>query len=193
MKIRYNHQNGIFLDKKNSSHFLCEVFAKRTDETKKYMFENGWLPTSNNEWFQTKSSRIKILPISSRKKNRLGKIHISKNGDYRRIFQESKSYYSDTCESYLETVLSFDNEIYYFNSEVFCVLNWFDNVPFFSAVFGGKVKRNGITPMTCYYFIDKLIEYNYPYLYIGEWYNQFHYKLDYPNFEWWNGEKWIKK
>jgi hypothetical protein len=68
MKIRYNHQNGIFLDKKNSSHFLCEVFAKRTDETKKYMFENGWLPTSNNEWFQNKSSRVKILPISSRKK-----------------------------------------------------------------------------------------------------------------------------
>lgn len=193
MIIRYSHQNGIFIDEKHSSSFLCEVFAKRTNETYQYMFEHGWLPTNNNEWFQSKSSRIKISEVSTRKKNRLNRIHISTVGDYKTIFDNSKHHYSESCGDYLKTVLSFDNEIYYFNSEVFCVINWFDNIPFFSAVFGGKIKRNGITPLTCYYFIDKLISHNYPYLYIGEWYNQFNYKYDYPNFEWWNGEKWIKK
>jgi len=193
MIIRYNHNNGIFVDSETNSSFLCEVFSKRTDESIQYMFENGWLPTLNNEWFQSKSSRVKIAPISVRKKNRIKKINITKDGNYREIFEQCKSYYSDNANSYLETVLSFDHEIYYFNSEVFCVLNWFENIPFFSAVFGGKVKRNGITPITCYYFIDKLSEHTYPYLYIGEWYRPFHYKIDYPNFEWWNGEKWIKK
>lgn len=193
MIIRYNHNKGIFVNSENNSSFLCEVFSKRTDESIEYMFENGWLPTLNNEWFQSKSSRVKIAPISVRKKNRIKKINITKDGNYREIFEQCKSYYSDNANAYLETVLSFDHEIYYFNSEVFCVLNWFENIPFFSAVFGGKVKRNGITPITCYYFIDKLSEHTYPYLYIGEWYMPFHYKIDYPNFEWWNGEKWIKK
>lgn len=183
----------MFADEKDSSHFLCEVFSIRTNETYQYMFEHGWLPTKKNEWFQNKSSRIKISEISNRKKNRLKKISISKNGDYKDIFTKSKSYYSESCQNYLETVLSFKHEIYYFNSEVFCVLNWFDDIPFFSAVFGGKVKRNGITPITCYYFMDKLINHTYPYLYIGEWYHQFNYKSNYPNFEWWNGENWIRK
>jgi hypothetical protein len=193
MIIRYNHTKGIFLDNEETSSFLCEVFSRRTDESVEYMFENGWLPTSNNEWFQSKSSRIKLSPISVRKKNRLKKISVTNSGDYRQIFENCKSYYSINAGAYLESVLAFDHEIYYFNSEVFCVLNWFNNIPFFSAVFGGKVKRNGITPITCYYFIDKLNKNPYPYLYIGEWYNQFDYKLDYPNFEWWDGEKWIKK
>jgi len=193
MKIRYSHQNGMFIDDEKSVSFLCEVFAKRINENESYMFEHGWLPTANDEWYQTKSSRVKILPISTRKKNRLNKIKISKNGDYKKIFENTKHYYSDSCEFYLQTVLSFEHEIYYFNSEVFCVLNWFGNIPFFSAVFGGKLKRNGITPITCYYFIDKLLNNSYPYLYIGEWYKQFDYKINYPNFEWWNGENWIKK
>lgn len=188
MKIRISHQNGQY--DLNTHADLCELFCEPENETPEYLFENGWLPTANREWYQCRSSRIKIQPISARRQYQLAKIRISKSGDYQKIFESSKYLYDPIIEEYLDTVLSFEYEIYYFNSSVFGVLNWFGNIPYFSLVVGGKLRREGITPMTCYFFINELLDHDYPYLYIGEWYEQFHYKSNYPNFEWWDGQLW---
>jgi len=188
MKIRISHQNGQY-DITNHSD-LCELFCTPDGETPQYLFENGWLPYSNEEWYQCRSSRVKIKPISARRKFQLAKIRISKSGDYKEIFEKSKYLYDPIIEDFLDTVLSFDHEIYYFNNSVFGVLNWFGDIPYFSLVVGGKLRREGITPMTCYFFINELLGHTYPYLYIGEWYEQFFYKSHYPNFEWWDGQSW---
>ena len=50
MKTRFNHLNGRYGD--NSIVDLCEVFCRPEKETNAFLFENGWLPTANEEWFQ---------------------------------------------------------------------------------------------------------------------------------------------
>jgi hypothetical protein len=190
MKIRISHLNGQY-DLSNHTD-LCELFCKPENEDSKYLFENGWLPYSNGEWYQCRSSRVKISPISSRRKRQLEKIKISKEGNYLEIMRKSKFLYDDAVEEFLHTMLSFKHEIYYFNDNTFAVLNWFDDIPYYSLVLGGRVKKDGSTPLSCYHFIDELANHSYPYLYIGEWYDQFYYKSHYPNFEWWDGEKWVE-
>ena len=188
MKIRISHLNGRYDSQRGTD--LCELFCIPDNETNYYLFENGWLPILNNEWYQSRSSRVKIQPISSRRKTQLRKIKISKDGDFLKILNQSKFLYDDAVEDFLHTMLSFENEIYYFNDNTFGILNWFDNIPYYSLVLGGRMAKDGATPLSCYYFMDKLINHSYPYLYIGEWYDQFYYKSHYPNFEWWDGEKW---
>ena len=85
MKIRISHLNGQY-DISNHSD-LCELFCTPENETPKHLFEMGWLPTSNGEWYQSRSSRIKINPISARRQYQLAKIRTSKSGDYRKIFE----------------------------------------------------------------------------------------------------------
>jgi hypothetical protein len=188
MKTRFNHVNGRYGD--DSIVDLCEVFCRREKETNAFLFENGWLPTANEEWFQTRSSRVKIQPISSRRRYQLKKISVTTSGKYYDILANSKCSYNESCELFLDVMLSYKHEIYYFNDSIFAVLNWFDDIPYFSVVIGGKDKREGITPMTCYYFINELIGNTYPYLYIGPWYEEFYYKKHYPGFEWWDGQNW---
>ena len=69
MKTRISHLNGKY--DVESSADLCELFCTPENESQKYLFEKGWLPTSNGEWYQSRSSRIKISPISSRRKYQL--------------------------------------------------------------------------------------------------------------------------
>jgi hypothetical protein len=188
MKIRFNHLNGQY--GKHSIVDLCEVYGTPEEETDLFLFENGWLPTTNNEWFQSRSSRVKIAPISSRRKYQLRKISVTTVGNYSNILKNSKCWYDANCELFLDTMLSYDHQIYYFDDAVFAVLNWFNNIPYFSVVIGGRERREGITPLTCYYFLNKLTDSTYPYLYIGPWYDEFFYKAHYPGFEWWDGGKW---
>lgn len=188
MKTRISHLNGTY--QSDTAADLCEVFCEPEGETYRELFETGWLPTDNGEWYQSRSSRVKIQPISARRRYQIKKINVSTTGDYQKIFEESKYLYDEKAQQFLDTVLSYKHEIYYFNDNVFGVLNWFDEIPYFSLVLGGKLKRDGVTPLSCYYFIDKLVGNAYPYLYIGEWYDQFYYKSHYPNFEWWDGQKW---
>ena len=91
MKIRISHLNGQY-DLSNHSD-LCELFCKPENESPEYLFENGWLPTSNGEWYQSRSSRVKIQPISSRRKTQLKKIKISTDGDFLKILNQSKFLY----------------------------------------------------------------------------------------------------
>lgn len=189
MKIRISHLNGRYDTQKGTD--LCELFCIPDDETNHYLFENGWLPLMNNEWYQSRSSRLKISSLSSRRRYQLKKVRVSTTGDYKKIFENSKLFYNESSELFLDTVLSFKHEIYYFNDNIFAVLNWFDDIPYFSFVASGSRKKEGVIPMTCYHFLNMLRGHTYPYLYIGEWYEQFHYKSSYPNFEWWDGEKWL--
>lgn len=189
MKIRISHLNGRYDYEKGTD--LCELFCIPDDESNTYLFENGWLPTSNNEWYQSRSSRLKITPLSSRRLSQLRKIRVTNSGNYMKIFENSKLSYNESAEEFLDTVLSYKHEIYYFDDCVFGVLNWFDDIPYFSMVVADKNNSRGIIPITCYYFLNKLSDHKYPYLYIGEWYEQFHYKSNYPNFEWWDGENWL--
>lgn len=189
MKIRISHLNGRYDSQKGTD--LCELFCIPDDETNYYLFENGWLPLLNNEWYQSRSSRIKISSISSRRRYQLKKVRVSTEGDYKKIFENSKLFYNESAEEFLDAVLSFKHQIYYFNNDIFAVLNWFDDIPYFSLVVSQSRNKEGVLPMTCYYFINELKNHTYQYLYIGEWYDQFHYKSSYPNFEWWDGEKWL--
>jgi hypothetical protein len=152
------------------------VFGTPDGETYKELFETGWLPTKNGEWYQSRSSRVKIDELSGTRRYEVRKLKVSNEGDWENIFGETKHLYPNFQEDYIRTCLSFNHEIYYFDDSVFAVL-----------------KKNGITPLTCYYFIHKLLGHSYPYLYISEWYEQFNFKANYPNFEWWDGEKWVKK
>jgi hypothetical protein len=191
MKIRISHLNGKYDNETGAD--LCEVFGTPDGETYKELFETGWLPTKNGEWYQSRSSRVKIDELSGTRRYEVRKLKVSNEGDWERIFGETKHLYPNFQEDYIRTCLSFNHEIYYFDDSVFAILNWFDDIPFFSTVVGGRMKKNGITPLTCYYFIQKLLDHSYPYLYISEWYDQFKFKANYPNFEWWDGESWIKK
>lgn len=191
MQIRVSHLNGKYDSQTGAD--LCEVFGTPDGESYKELFERGWLPTKNGEWYQSRSSRVLISPLSGTRRYEVRKLDVKTDGDWKRIFDETKEFYPDYQEEYLHTCLSFPHEIYYFNNSVFAILNWFDNIPFFSTVIGGRTKKNGVTPLTCYYFINKLLGHSYPYLYISEWYEQFSFKANYPNFEWWDGENWVKK
>lgn len=191
MQIRVSHLNGKYDSKTGAD--LCELFGTPDGESYKELFERGWLPTKNGEWYQSRSSRVLISPLSGTRRYEVRKLDVSTDGDWRYIFEETKEFYPHFQEDYIHTCLSFPNEIYYFNDSVFAILNWFDDVPFFSTVIGGRIRKNGVTPLTCYYFINKLLGHSYPYLYISEWYEQFSFKANYPNFEWWDGENWVKK
>lgn len=191
MRTRFSHVNGKY--ELQTAADLCEVFCVPTDETYQQLFEMGWLPGENGEWYQCRSARVKLVPISGNRRRKLKKIKVSNDGDYKQILENVKDFYPSVVLNEVKFALSKPHEIYYFNDCVFSILNWYDNIPFLSTLLGGRLDKSGVTPLVHYYFIDKLVGNSYPYLYVSEWYEQFHYKSELPNFEWWDGENWIKK
>jgi len=169
------------------------VFCVPTEETDQYLFENGWLPTKNGEWYQCRSARVKIDPISGNRRRKLKKVKISNQGDYKQILENVKHLYPSVILDEVDSALSVKHEIYYFNDTVFSIINWYGDIPYVPVLLGGRLDESGVTPKVHYYFIDNLVGNSYPYLYISEWYEQFQYKSELPNFEWWDGEKWVKK
>ena len=105
MKIRISHLNGRYDSQKGTD--LCELFCIPDDETNYYLFENGWLPLLNNEWYQSRSSRIKVSSLTSRRRYQLKKMRVSTEGDYKKIFEDSKFFYNESAEEFLDAVLSF--------------------------------------------------------------------------------------
>ena len=191
MKTQISHVNGKYDLETGSA--LCEVFCTTDDESYVKMFESGWQPIGDNKWYQSKSSRLKISSISGNRRRKLKKLKISNDGDYKQILENVKHLYPSVISIEVEKALSVKHEIYYFNDVVFSILNWYDDIPYIPVLLGGRLDRSGITPNVHYYFLDKLVGHSYPYLYISEWYEQFHYKAELPNFEWWDGENWVKK
>jgi hypothetical protein len=191
MKTRISHVNGKY-DLETSAD-LCEVFCVPTGESSRELFESGWLPAGNDEWYQCRSARVKLNPISGNRRRKLKKIKVSNDGDYIEILENVKHLYPSVVFGEVKNALSKPHEIYYFNDDVFSILNWYDDIPYVPVLLGGRLDKTGVTPIVHYYFIDKLVGNNYPYLYISEWYEQFHYKSKLPGFEWWNGENWVTK
>jgi len=191
MKTQISHVNGKYDLETGSA--LCEVFCTKDDESYVKMFESGWQPIGDNRWYQSRSSRLKISPISGNRRRKLKKLKISNDGDYKQILENIKHLYPLAIHNEVEKALSVKHEIYYFNDVVFSILNWYDDIPYVPVLLGGRLDKSGVTPLVHYYFLDKLVGCSYPYLYISEWYEQFHYKSELPNFEWWNGENWVKK
>ena len=93
MKTRISHLNGTY--QSDTAADLCEVFCEPEGETYRELFETGWLPTDNGEWYQSRSSRVKIQPISTRRRYQIKKINVSTTGDYQKIFEESKYLYDE--------------------------------------------------------------------------------------------------
>jgi hypothetical protein len=91
MKIRISHLNGKYND--NTGADLCEVFGTPDGETYKELFETGWLPTKNGEWYQSRSSRVKIDELSGTRRYEVRKLNVSNEGDWENIFGETKHLY----------------------------------------------------------------------------------------------------
>ncbi len=72
MKTRISHVNGKY-DLETSAD-LCEVFCVPTGESSRELFESGWLPAGNDEWYQCRSARVKLNPISGNRRRKL-KMH----------------------------------------------------------------------------------------------------------------------
>ena len=191
MKTKISHVNGKY--DLESGATLCELFCFPDGESDKELFESGWLPDRGEKWYQSRSSRVKIAPISGNRKRRLNKIKVSTDGDYKQILENCKHLYPAVVLDEVAYTVLFPHEIYYFDDSVFAILLWFDDIPFVSTLIGGRLDKSGITPMVNYFFLHKLREHSYPYVYISEWYDEFGYKSDLPGFEWWDGEKWVMK
>jgi len=189
MKIIFDHKNGIFTQNGNS---LLEVFAIQEEESSKEMFDGGWLPF-RNRWYQTVSSRIKVGPISNRRKKELQKITIAKHGNLDNLIQKSKIY-KKFDENYLKEYLQLNHFKFWFDS-CFCgIVNMIDDIPYYTFMIWDESNKNhSYGTLSFYYLMEYLYELGYEYLYTSEYYSQFSYKAKLPNFEYWDGEKWIIK
>jgi hypothetical protein len=189
MKIIFDHKNGIFTEEGNS---LLEVFAITDKESSQEMFESGWLPF-RNRWYQTVSSRIKLGPISSRRKKELQKLNIGQKGDINKLIEQSKMY-KKFDESYLKEYLKLNHFKFWFDS-CFCgIVNMVDDIPYYTfMIWDESQKKHSYGTLSFYYLMEYLYESGYEYLYTSEYYPQFRYKKNLPNFEWWNGTDWIKE
>lgn len=186
MKIIYNHNNGLFTKTGES---LLEVYAITDKETSKDMFENGWLPF-REKWYQTKSSRLILNDISSRRKKELSKIKISNQGNLNSIVKRALKFGKFEVE-YLDEYLELPHYKFFFD-DCFCgIVNLVDNIPYYTFMIWDESNKNhSYGTLSYYYLIEKYFKENLDYIYISEYYEQFSYKKKLPNFEYWDGTKW---
>lgn len=187
MKVIFDHTNGIFNENGNS---LLEVFAIKENESSEYMFNNGWLPFQN-KWYQTRSSRLKLKPISKRRKKELSKINISYSNNVFDIADKA-IYYKKFDYNYLKDYLKLTHFKFFFD-DCFCgIVNIIDNIPYYTFMLWDEShKDHSYGTLSFYYLIDKLYNEGHEYLYISEYYPLFSYKKNLPGFEWWDGKNWI--
>jgi len=175
MKLLINHKNTIFDGEKP----LLHLEAIRENESCKFMFENGWVPF-NNLWYQTCSSRLELKQISNSRKKQVDKINVSykTNNDKILIPKNIEDYKSN---NYLN---------FFFDDIFWGRVNFYEDQIFYSVMNSVHHKKSYGT-LSFYYLIDKYKN-NYKYLYIADFFEQFKYKANLPNFEFWNGISWEK-
>ena len=184
MKIKFSHDNGLFVDEKDI--ILLEAFAEIENESYQFMFENGWLPHFNG-WYQCRSCRLELQQISTRRKREIKQIKIV----------ETKN-----AEKYIESAGKFRNDLVYFLAQknylftmddaLLGVVNFYDDVLFYSTMIYDKtLTKNSCGTLSYYYLIDKFLG-EYKHIYISNYYPIFEYKKDLPGFEYWTGKDWIK-
>jgi hypothetical protein len=189
MKIIFNHNNGIFTKDGNS---LLEVYAKQEDESCEFMFENGWLPFRGS-WYQTKSSRLKLSPVSSRRKKELSKIKIAIDNEKSlcKLVERAKSF-GKFDEKYLQEYLQLDHIKIWFD-DCFCsIVNIVDKIPYYThMIWDESNKSNSYGTLSFYFMIDHFLSKGAAYLYTSEYYPEFSYKKNLQGFEYWNGYCWV--
>jgi hypothetical protein len=104
MKIRFSHENGIFVDEKDI--VLTEAFAEIENETYRYMFENGWLPHFNG-WYQCCSCRLELDYISARRKREVKQIKISEPQNIDKYIDNAGKFKDETSLFFSTKKLSF--------------------------------------------------------------------------------------
>ena len=176
MKLIFDHSLSIF-DGKNP---LIYLEAEAENTSAKHMFEHGWIPCGNNKWYQTKSSRLQLSSISKKRQHRLKLINISES----------------TCNTNIEIPLDIKNynENYldfFFDDTFWGRVNFYEDQIFYSVMNNVKNKKSYGT-LSFYYLIERFKD-QYKYLYIADYFDCFSYKKTLPNFEYWNGEKWISE
>lgn len=178
MKLIFDHTNSLLFEDTP----YISVEAVRENESAKFMFENGWVPFYENKkehWYQTKSSRLKITPISKRRKKELSKIKIAEKTENLQI----------------ETPLSFkwyddgNFEDFYFDDVFWGRVHFFENQVLYSVMNKTQDKKSYGT-LSYYYLLDKFLG-KFDYLYITDYFDIYKYKKNLLGFQYWNGSDWV--
>lgn len=187
MKLIFNHDEGVMTPAGNC---LLEIECLRENETSQFMFENGWLPYLNDRWYQCRSSRLKLAPISSRRKRELSKITFLESGDADDIITRAKKF-GKFREDWARFYMSLPNYTFYMDNVAMGILNFFDDQIFYTTlVWDRDHTTNSYGTLSYYHLIDKF-KGDYEYMYISEYYDEFAYKQSLPGFEYWSGSKWL--
>ncbi len=174
MKLIFNHNNSVF-DGENP---LIYLESLRENETSQFMFENGWVPYGDR-WYQTKSARLKLKPISIKRKKQLSKLKITTqtNNLEIKILNDLEAY-------------SLSKHFDFFMDDLFWGrVNFYDNQILYS-VSNAITHKNSYGTLSMYYLID-LFKDEYEYLYIADYFKDFEYKSKLPGFEYWDGNEWV--
>jgi len=179
MKLIFDHSKSIF-DREVP---LIYLDAEREDESAKYMLENGWVPYyENNEecWYQTKSSRLKIKNISIRRKKELEKIKITSftnNNLIKKPIGLEWYSYGNFEDFYFDDIF-WGRVLFIEDQVVYTVMNKTND-------------KKSYGTLSYYYLLEKFFG-EYEFLYITDYFSQFEYKKNLPNFQFWNGNGWFK-
>lgn len=195
MKIRISHKNGIYDEKTDST--LCEVYCTPELESPTYLMNNGWLPTNNGEWYQSRSSRIPLYnqPHSSEKIP----IRVSTVGNWYDILKDSRIHYPHLNDDHIQYCVESSYVTVYFAGKAFACLNLIDGIPYISLVIGTRHNKDILkyvvpTMKNVCFDLDAAVPYTIKsdFIYLGEWYDYFSFKSSMLGFEWWDGEHWVK-
>jgi len=160
MKLIFNHKEGLF---SQSGSCLLEVECYRDTETIEYMFENSWLPFKDNKWYQCKSSRLLLSPISSRRKKELSKIKFSTDGDKKSLIEKSKVF---GCfnEEWLNFYFSLPNYTFFMDDAAMGIVNFYEDQIFYTTFVWDKTKNQNSYGTLSYYHLVEKFKNNYKYI-----------------------------
>lgn len=182
MKIRFSHKNGLYNIEKDIC--LTEAFAEIENESFDYMFQNGWLPHFDG-WYQARSCRLNLAPISARRNKELAQIVIDK--------QPQVDFFLQISGSQHDSLVYFLNEKHFkfgMDSALLGVVNEYDDQVFYSTmIYDKNLTTNSCGTLSYYYLIEKY-RHTHKYLYTSTYYEEFAYKSKLPGFEYWDGTEW---
>ena len=179
MKLIFDHSQSIF----HKGIPLVYLDVEREHESAKYMLENGWVPFYDEKeefWYQTKSARLKIEKISNKIKKELDKIKIT----------------NFTSNSNIEKPIGFEwynygnYEDFYFDNIFWGRVLFIEDQVIYTIMNKTNDKKSYGT-LSYYYLLEKFLG-KYDFLYITDYFSQFEYKKNLPNFEYWDGKSWLK-
>lgn len=163
---------------------LTEAFAEIENESYQQMFETGWLPHFDG-WYQCRSCRLLLQPISSRRQKELQKIKLEEKPNTQFFLD-----IANTQRASLEYFLSLPHNVFSMDDALLAVVNFFDDIAFFSTMIYDKNRTTNSCGTLSYYYLIERYRDTHKYLYISTFYDDFAYKSKFPGFEFWNGTKW---